>query len=617
MHNCDDNATCTNELGSFVCACNAGYSGNGVTCTDKDECDLGTDNCHDNAACSNEPGMFECSCLSGYSGNGVTCTDVNECDLGTHTCDDNATCTNEQGTFECACNAGWTSTDGGVTCTDVDECMANTDNCDANAACDNTAGGFACACNPGYVGNGVRCCPEGMSLVTGAEYCNAPPVIFDVVLKNYVFDAAQTGKYLEADVFFSDEHFPTNATDIGNHFASLDWGCDGAFEDVPQADTMQHPAVDGMGQLSIQYFIPDDTFSGVFPICVRVLDSSDLPPSPQAEMRADEYAVLFVRDDAKVTGGGWFESPPPAGVTYPDTSPALKASFGFMSQYEQEEGTTHGNFKLNIKPQKEIGKGKGKKDEDDLDFEFKSSSQEWLVVPTLHLAKFKGEGYLKDDKAKMYKYIVTLQDWAYKKDDDEDDKLRIKIWDEQAGQEPLVIYDNHLGVADTAWDATPLAKGKVTVFAPEGKPEYLVKGGQNLGDSMEGTAEGGSGALASIAIFASVCLLAVVAAAIAYRRLTRARRLARAGPGEHVPNTKTQVWSEFQFLGSECGSPLAQARAGGASLLARSRTESSETENGIWNMDRVLLTRSASQQNLLSTQSVPDEKEDDGFTFIS
>ena len=35
-HNCDRDpgqATCTNTIGSFTCACNTGFAGNGVICT--------------------------------------------------------------------------------------------------------------------------------------------------------------------------------------------------------------------------------------------------------------------------------------------------------------------------------------------------------------------------------------------------------------------------------------------------------------------------------------------------------------------------------------------------------------------------------------------------------
>ena len=39
--NCSANATCTNTPGGFSCACKAGYTGNGMTCNDVDECTTG------------------------------------------------------------------------------------------------------------------------------------------------------------------------------------------------------------------------------------------------------------------------------------------------------------------------------------------------------------------------------------------------------------------------------------------------------------------------------------------------------------------------------------------------------------------------------------------------
>ncbi|XP_072048687.1 uncharacterized protein [Amphiura filiformis] len=62
-----------------------------------------TSPCDHNAACINNPGSFECSCNAGFSGDGLTCTDVDECLY--NPCDHNAVCSNNHGSFECTCNA--------------------------------------------------------------------------------------------------------------------------------------------------------------------------------------------------------------------------------------------------------------------------------------------------------------------------------------------------------------------------------------------------------------------------------------------------------------------------------------------------------------------------------
>ena len=153
---CDSNAKCTNTPGSYICTCNHGYRGKGVTCDGKyvhlesmdgyyvfcvyadiDEC-VTTNNCDSNAAYANTPGIYTCICNHGYNGSGITCN----------------------GKY-----VHLESIDGYyVFCVyaDIDEC-ATTNNCDSNATCTNTPGSYTCTCNHGYNGSGITC--EGKYII--------------------------------------------------------------------------------------------------------------------------------------------------------------------------------------------------------------------------------------------------------------------------------------------------------------------------------------------------------------------------------------------------------------------------------------------------------------------
>ncbi|XP_074960432.1 nidogen-2 isoform X2 [Phalacrocorax aristotelis] len=68
-----DRARCLPHAGGrTTCECLPGYAGDGIVCSDMDEC---TENpCHPAATCYNTPGSFSCRCQPGYEGDGFQCT---------------------------------------------------------------------------------------------------------------------------------------------------------------------------------------------------------------------------------------------------------------------------------------------------------------------------------------------------------------------------------------------------------------------------------------------------------------------------------------------------------------------------------------------------------------
>ncbi|XP_072037821.1 uncharacterized protein [Amphiura filiformis] len=158
---CDANAACADTVGSFTCTCNTGYSGNGVTCSDDNECTLGTDSCAEShSTCTNTDGSYTCACDSGYHGNAwEECFDIDECLAETSPCATNTVCVNTPGSFTCTCRTGYegdTPSDPATSCTDIDECADST-TCHANAECNNIDGSYTCECNTGFRGDGLSC----------------------------------------------------------------------------------------------------------------------------------------------------------------------------------------------------------------------------------------------------------------------------------------------------------------------------------------------------------------------------------------------------------------------------------------------------------------------------
>ncbi len=91
---CDPATVCTNAPGTFSCsACPSGTIGDGISGCKPKACDVG---CAPFAVCAGSG----CACRSGFTGNGQTCADVDECQ--SDSCGGSA-CSNLPGTHICTC----------------------------------------------------------------------------------------------------------------------------------------------------------------------------------------------------------------------------------------------------------------------------------------------------------------------------------------------------------------------------------------------------------------------------------------------------------------------------------------------------------------------------------
>ena len=190
---CENGGMCRQGVYSFesvslrykleACQCTAGYTG--------DLCEMDSDGClqqecYPGVTCTDLPPPSisgQCGpCPTGTSGNGMICTDLNECvnESGLfHTCmSPSQTCVNVVGSFRCDCTQGYIQQASG-TCVDINECALNP----CQQICENTVGGFVCKCHDGFQLNvttgmcftnqtcNLNCSNGVCGVVNGSEVC--------------------------------------------------------------------------------------------------------------------------------------------------------------------------------------------------------------------------------------------------------------------------------------------------------------------------------------------------------------------------------------------------------------------------------------------------------------
>ncbi|KAM4052790.1 fibrillin-2 isoform 1-T1 [Anomaloglossus baeobatrachus] len=185
MPNLCRNGQCVNNIGSFRCFCNFGYTTDigGTSCVDLDECSQSPKPC--NFICKNTEGSYQCSCPRGYSmqEDGKTCKDLDECQTKQHNCQ--FLCVNNIGSFSCKCPPGFTQHH--TACIDNNECGSQSTLCGSKGVCQNTPGSFTCECQRGFTldSTGLNCddvdecdgshrCQHGCQNIAGGYRCSCP-----------------------------------------------------------------------------------------------------------------------------------------------------------------------------------------------------------------------------------------------------------------------------------------------------------------------------------------------------------------------------------------------------------------------------------------------------------
>ncbi|HEX7331058.1 MAG TPA: post-COAP-1 domain-containing protein [Pyrinomonadaceae bacterium] len=208
------------------------------------------------------------------------------------------------------------------------------------------------------------------------------------------------------------------------------------FESITQPATVGEPSGSTPGTANTTYTFNEP---GVYNVSLTVTDNGNLPGTATTVNNLPAFVVIYDPNGGWVTGGGWINSP--AGAFAPMPTLKGKATFGFVSKYQNGASVPTGNTEFQFKTG---------------GLNFKSTSYEWLVVSGGKKAQYKGTGTINGGGS--YRFMLTCID-GDKPGGDGVDKFRIRIWSDNSG----LIYDNQLNAPDSDDPTTALGGGSIVI----------------------------------------------------------------------------------------------------------------------------------------------------------
>ena len=227
-------------------------------------------------------------------------------------------------------------------------------------------------------------------------------------------------------------NFTGSFTDDAGDTHTAEWH----FESITQPATVVEPSGSTPGTANTTFTF---TEPGVYNVSLTVTDNGNLSGTAATLNNLPAFVVIYDPNGGWVTGAGWINSP--AGAFAPMPSLTGKATFAFVSKYQNGASVPTGNTEFQFKTGA---------------LNFKSTSYEWLVISGGRKAQYKGTGTINGDG--NYRFMLTCID-GDQPGGDGVDKFRIRIWSDTNG----LVYDNQLNAPDSDDPTTALGGGSIVI----------------------------------------------------------------------------------------------------------------------------------------------------------